>query len=285
MDGQVSISTQYQDGQEAIDELKDLLFELGYVQMHTSEQNTQQIFHKVATIIQLLNDFEQEGMHKQKALPQFYAQLSTELFSIVAILKEDLYGKTANTIDLQHVKELLESCNLFLDSQEVDKYELQNYFWDEVQDQLLSLGHEFTKKDFTADVSQYYARSRNRYRYYGLEFPIYRLKDGTIANFKLELGDELYYGLFKSEKDESNPIIEQAVQNIIGFNISSYWFAWKFFDRNRLNFWSLNSEGIERLKHPRRREKLIREIAEELDLYIKKIQNELQHIEQEEPTK
>lgn len=272
MDGEITIAKQKENPQETIDELKDLLFELGYVQLHTSEENTQAIFKKVTEIIQVLNEYETEGIHKQKELPYFYSQLSSHLFEVIAILKADLYGKSANTIDSQTVKKLLESCDLFVDQQEFDRYEVQRYFWDELQNQLLKLGYQFEKKDFSSDVTLYYARARNRHRYYGLKFPVFTLKDGRIVEFNVELENEFYYGFQRQFEKEENESIQRCVEQIVGFSSSPGWFGWKWVDRNQLDFWKLDSPAFLHLQNPRKRERLMREIAEEMDTYIKKFQ-------------
>ena len=274
MDGEITIATQKENPQETIDELKDLLFELGYVQLHTSEGNTQAIFKKVTEIVQVLNEYETEGIHKQKELPHFYSQLSSHLFQIITILKADLYGKSANTIESQTVKELLESCDLFVDTQELDRYEIQLYFWDELQNQLLKLGYQFEKKDFSSDVNLYYARVRNRHRYYGLQFPVFTLKDSRMVEFRVELENEFYYGFYRQYEKEENESIQGCIEKIGGFSTSSWWFGWKWPDRNKLDFWRLDSPTFVHLQNPRKRERLIREIAGEVDMYIKKFQEE-----------
>lgn len=227
MDGEITIATQKENQQETIDELKDLLFQLGYVQLHTSEENTQAIFKKVTEIIQVLNEYETEGIHKQRELPHFYSQLSSHLFEIVAILKADLYGKSASAIESKTVKALLESCDLFIDEQELDRYEVQNYFWDELQNQLLKLGYQFDKKDFSSDVTLYYARSKNRHRYYRLEFPIFTLKNGYTVKFAVELENEFYYGLIRQYENEENQNVQSCVDEIVGFSTSPWWFGWR----------------------------------------------------------
>lgn len=264
--------------EENIDELKELLFELGYIQLHTSEENTREIFAEVAEIIKLLNYFESEGERQQQQLPQFYAQLSQHLFKIISILKADLYGKDAKTIETETVKGLLESCDLFVQNGEFDKYALQNNFWEHLQDRLLAKGYQFERFDFKQEVSQYYARARNRYRYYGLEFPIYTLNDGQPLMFRIEVGNVLYYGFFSEHEKEDMPILLEAAQEA-NFSLNTYWCGFKYFDRNELDFWRLNSEAFERLNHPLKRDRLMDEIADELDGYIKRLQ---QYIQQNE---
>ncbi|WKS99599.1 hypothetical protein NYR30_12975 [Gallibacterium salpingitidis] len=285
MDGEITIAAQNGKAEEMIDELKDLLFELGYVQLHTSEKNTKAIFEKVTNIIQVLNDFEQEGINKQKVLPQFYTQIATHLFDIIAILKEDLYGKLSQTINPESITELLESCDLFVDTEEVDRYELQNYFWNTLQDELIKRNYLIERKDFSFEVNQYYARSRNRHRYYGIEFPIHKFADDKIVNFRLEIENELYYGFHKQDETEQNSVVEQSLKRIKGFQNSPRWFGWKWFDRNKLDFWLMDSPAIILLKNPRKRDRLIKDIADEIDMYIKQLQFRLNEVEEENESK
>ena len=115
-DGEITISAQTRgEGEdEDVDELKDLLFQLGYIQLHTSEENTNKVFEKVAKIIRILNDFNAESTDKEKLLPQFYADLSEELFGIVAIFKNDLYGVKTDPIPKDKIENLLKECGLFV---------------------------------------------------------------------------------------------------------------------------------------------------------------------------
>lgn len=269
-DGKIAIQIG-ENHEENIDELKDLLFELGYIQLHTSEENTREIFAEVAEIIKLLNHFQSEGVCQQQQLPQFYAQLSQHLFKIISILKADLYGKDAKTVESETVKVLLESCDLFVQNGELDKYALQGYFWDSLQDRLLAKGYQFERKDFKQDVMQFYARARNRHRWYGVDIPIHTFENGKTANFRVEIENTLFYGLTREYENAENEELETACKalHIAG---SPYWYAWKWFDRNSLDFWRLDSEAFDRLNHPMKRERLMDEIVEELDSYIKQFQ-------------
>lgn len=273
-DGQITIAAQGKNGNldQNIDELKDLLFQLGYIQMHTSEENTNKIFERVAKIIQLMNDFSSEGQDKQKALPDYYASLSEELFGIVSILKNDLYGIDTNTINKTKIIDLLRECDLFIDSEEFNKYDLQNYFWKELQIQLKDKGYNISLKDFTADVSEYYARARNRHRDYGFGFEIYKMKGSDVVlEFNVLIENDFYFGIPKRENIIDSTEIVNCIENTSSsFKSNQWWCGWKYSDRFNLDFWNLNSAEFERLKHPRKREQLIKDIADEIDMYIKK---------------
>jgi hypothetical protein len=272
-DGEIKIAAQGKNTNldNNIDELKDLLFQLGYIQMHTSEENTNRVFERVAKIIQLMNDFSSEGNDKQKILPEFYASLSEELFGIVSILKSDLYGNETNSIGREKILDLLRECDLFIDTEGFNKYDIQKYFLDELQNQLIVKGYKITKKDFTQDISEYYAKARNRHRWYGFSFEIYSFPN-TSEKVYLEFGIEnsYYYGFRKeSENDDFNPELKEVLQNsLIGFSFNNNWIS-TYSKKNDLDFWKLNSPSFERLKNPRKREGLIADIVQEIDSSIK----------------
>lgn len=272
-DGEITISAQGKnaDLSSNVDELKDLLFQLGYIQMHTSEENTNQVFERVSKIIQLMNDFNSDGKDKQKFLPKFYASLSEQLFGIVSILKSDLYKIETNTIPKNRIEDLLRECDLFIDNEEFDKYEVQNYFWNELQKQLKYKGYDIEEKDFRQDVNEFYARARNRHRWYGFKFPIYTTKENEIIHFSIQVENNYYYGFVKPKVKTDNPEIVQIIQQVSSnFAQTDWWYGWKFSDRYDLDFWKLNSSEFERLKHPRKREQLLSDIANEIDMYIVK---------------
>jgi len=272
-DGQIIIEAQDKNANpnQNVDELKDLLFQLSYIQMHTSEENTNKVFERVATIIQLMNDFSSEGKNKQKSLPEFYADLSEELFGVVSILKSDLYGIETNTIGREKIFDLLRECDLFIDTEEFDKYDIQKYFLDELQNQLLSNGYKIVKKDFTHDISEYYAKTRTRHRWYGFSFEIYSYPNSTDkVFFEFGIENSYYYGFSnKSENNDFTPELKEALQNsLIGFYFRENW-IFTYSKKNDLDFWKLNSPSFERLKNPRKREGLITDIVQEIDSNIK----------------
>ena len=152
-DGKVQIALN-KDPVDTIDELKDLLFQLSYIQMHSSEETTQAIFERVTNLIKKMNEFMIAGTDKQSLVAGYYASFAEELFSIVAILKNDLYKTSSHPIAKESIKTLLDGCDLFIEGEKLDKYEMQNYFWNEMQDQLLVQGIEFEKQDFSQDITQ-----------------------------------------------------------------------------------------------------------------------------------
>lgn len=273
-DGEITIGAKGQKGNkdQNIDELKDLIFQLGYIQMHTSESNTNLIFERIAKIIQLMNDFSSEGQDKQKKIPNYYASLSEELFGVVAILKNDLYGIETTTISKDKIIDLLRECELFIDSDEFNRYDLQNYFWNELQVQLKNKGYKIEFKDFTSDVNEYYARARNRHKSFGFDFEIYRIKStDKPIHLSIQLENDYYYGFVRPEADHDFTELTECIKKVsTSFKPTTYWYGYKYSDRYNLDFWNLHSPEFERLKNPRKKEQLVKDIVDEMDMYIKK---------------
>lgn len=273
-DGEITISAQGKnaDLSSNVDELKDLLFQLGYIQMHTSEENTNKVFERVSKIIQLMNDFSSDGNDKQKILPKYYASLSEQLFGIISILKSDLYGIETNTIHKDKIEDLLRECDLFIDTDEFNKYDIQKYFLDELQNQLISKGYKIEKKDFTQDITQFYAKARGRHRWYGFSFEIYSYPNSAEKVF-FEIGIENnYYFGFRNKTDNPDfkiELKEQLQRSLLGFTFNNNW-IFTHSKKYVLDFWKLNSQEFERLKNPRKREQLIKDIADEMDMHIQK---------------
>lgn len=271
-DGKVQIALN-KDPVDTIDELKDLLFQLSYIQMHSTEETTQAIFERVTNLIKKMNEFMSAGEEKQKMVASYYASFAEELFSIVAILKNDLYKTSSNPIAKESVKTLLDECDLFIEGEKLDKYEMQNYFWNEMQDQLLTQGFEFDKKDFSQDITQYYARSRTAHRSYGIEIPVYTTKEGENITFKLEVYHSLYYGFRRPQETRENTALDEQIIELTklaspAFKESPWWFGWKNPDKYHLNFYSLEGNDFDYFKHPQRRARMVKEYAAEITGYI-----------------
>ena len=271
-DGEIHIGTKNEDGSvnNSVDELKDLIFQFAYLQLHTSEETINGVVEKVSRLIQHLNDFNStRETDKQKELPVFYSSFSEELFGIIALLKKDLYNDDNEPISKEKMNEIFRECGLIVETNDFDKYELQNYFFDELQKQLIQKGYDIKQKDFRQDVNEYYARARNRHRYYGITFPLN--VNGKTFRFKIEIDNSYFYGFHKVEFKKKHPELVKTIQQVSSsFKEDNWWFGRKYPDRYDLDFWNLRSPEFKRLEHPRQREQLLADIAEEIDMYIKK---------------
>lgn len=274
-DGEITIVGKGKDKtlDKSVDELKDLIFQLAYLQMHTSEETINGVLDSVGKIIQLMNDFSStKEEDKQKGLPKYYSAFSEELFKTVAILKQDLYKEECKPIGKDKMNSILKDCDLFVDTEGKNWYDLQKYFWDELMNQLRKKDYIITEKDFTQDINEYYARARNRYRDYGIEFEIYTSKSkNRTVKFTAAVENSYYYGISWSDKPRSDSeIIALVYQVSASFKSNDYWGGWKYSERYDLDFWNQNSKGFEELNNPRKREKYMEGVANEMDMYIKK---------------
>lgn len=272
-DGEIHhIATKNADGSinSSVDDLKDLIFQFAYLQLHTSEKTINGVVAKVAKLIQLLNDFNStKEAEKQDKLPEFYASFSDEIFGIITFLKEDLYNDNKNkSISKEKMSEILRECNLFIETKDFDKYELQYYFFDELCEQLKNKGYDIKNDVAKQDVIKYYAKARNRHRYYGISFPIHVNK--LTVNFRIELENNYYYGFYKPEFKKEYPELVKTIKQVSSsFKETGWWYGYKFSDNFDLDFWNLNSKEFKRLKDSGKRKQLISDIANEIDGYIK----------------
>lgn len=269
MDGEIKIAQYGEDAdmRENVDELKELLFELGYIQMHTSEENTKKIFTKVSDIIKALSDFSSEGIAQQQLLPQFYGSLSEHLFEIVSILKSDLYGIDTKAINKSDIANLLQECGLYIEQKEMDKYDIQNYFWNELQNNLKKKGYEFTKKDFSQDVNKFYGIGKS-HRWYGFEIPIYTTKQNEKIFLSVSINNDYVYG-FKKENNPNNELFI-GIANELKTDANPNWYGYKYSSRFNLNFTKMDSPSFEVFANSNKNKKiaLLKNIAHEIDSFI-----------------
>ena len=284
-DGKITIS-RMENGNDDTDELKDLLFQLAYIQMHSNDENTQAVFEGVTNLIRKMNDFtvrlKTAYSNRNELIAQFYADFSEELFAVVAILKSDLYNTNSKSISKESVQLLLQQCDLYVEGQKLDKYQIQTMFWHELQKRLREKlpNMQIEQHDFTNDVREYYARSRNRHRYFGIQFPIYHTQHGEQVDFKVELENDVYFG-FKRQPDmaypsENNLIAVVREQYFQGAN--QHWFGWKYPSRYRLDFWNLDDTAeltgdFVHFNHPQSMQQMVDEMANEIvqavNLFVK----------------
>ena len=274
-DGEITINS-------TTDELKELIFQLGYMQMHASEETMDEVLNHLAIMMRQNAEFNAlKDTDKQHEIANFYADFSNELFCTIAAIKKDLYGEDCRPIAQNRMSSILQQCGLFVETGEIDKYELQYYFWDRVQKGLKEKGYDFEYKDFKADVNEYYAhKGKNRQMHYGFDVPVYTTKDNLRVIFRVEIENNIYYGFRHfgcvesskvENKEKDNELCNLVTQTSSSFDTTSqWWVAWKYTDRNKLEFWSLESEGIEKMQNPRSRELCMRELVDEMDMYIKK---------------
>lgn len=270
-DGEITINN-------TTDELKELIFQLGYMQMHASEETMDEVLNRLAIMMRQNAEFNAlKDTDKQREIANFYADFSNELFCTIAAIKKDLYGEECRPIERKRMNSILQQCGLFVETGAIDKYDLQYYFWDRVQKGLKEKGYNFEYKDLKAEVNEYYA---NKNTNYGFDIPVYTTKDNLSVIFRVELQSNIYYGFRHfgnvessqvENKEKDNELCDLVIRTSSSFDTTSVWWAaWKYPDRNKFDFWRLSSEGIEMMQNPRSRELCMKELVDEIDMYIKK---------------
>jgi SpoVK/Ycf46/Vps4 family AAA+-type ATPase len=186
-----------------------------------------------------VRNFFEKALRKQANRLASYGDLTND--ELLTITKEDLFGVGEK-------------------KQKPDEYDMQNYFWNELQKQLKNKGYNIYTRDFSKDVSKYYKKAKNRHRWFGFEFGIYK-----NANFKISIDDHFYYGFTPNNKQ----FVELVLKISSLFKENERWSGWKHSDKFDLDFWNLNSAGFEQLSDADKRENFIKGLASEIDLYIK----------------
>jgi len=165
---------------------------------------------------------------------------------------------------------ILKECDLFVETKDFDKYEVQKYFWDALQQKFKDRGYPIEYKDYTHDINEYYARARNRHRYYKLNFNIYSSETRNI-NFTVEIDNRFYFGFHRGEYKKNDELIKECVDATKAFTSTDWWYGYRLpSEKYDLDFWNLKSKGFEEIKNPRKQDAFIEGLVNEMEIYIKK---------------
>jgi len=272
------------DGKISDDNVKELIFQISYVAMHTSSD-------RVIDILKQLKDTINEvGTNN-------YGQLAQNLLDVVLVLQEELYGKKLGKKINDDVFEIFdnlvtniekvtgEEIQTLLETVEIDKIEVQTYFWKELVKQLKNINPKYsdnsvTEEKIEKDVKEYYARARNRHRYYGLTFEIYKSESqGRSVRFCVEIENDYYYGFYWGSEPQSDDRLSQIVKQVSSkYKSNQWWGGWRWPDYtdqdgryHDLDFWKMkDNNAMRRLIDENQREKLIEDIAQEMNEQIRK---------------
>jgi gas vesicle protein len=279
-DGEITIGAKNDDSTEKVDELKDLIFQLGYIQMHADAKIMDEVLQRIATIIRLMSEFNSaRDENKQKELPEYYAQLSKNIFEIIASLKLDLYGGNDNKpIAKERMEAILKECGgLYVRTNDFDEYEALNCFWYGIQRKLRDKGYQIPEKNFDNQLKAFLTFRKNTDNGIRFQFDVYdSQKLDYPVDFNVQLRQIGYYYGFTSndfgkidDLEEYKTIVDSVRTLSPLFGNNSVWYGCKQSERYGLNFKDKDSPSFEELKDPRKRERLIAEIADEMDSYIK----------------
>ena len=149
--------------------------------------------------------------------------------------------------------------------------QLQCYFWDTLQDLLISKGYDIEKKDFAQDVADYYKSTR--YKRYGVTFNIYQTKKKKDITFTVYALEKYVYGIKYSGDVAKDKVLEEAINGVSPLiTLNENWAGFGGpSPRYELNFKKMDSEGIGKLKNPTSRGAFMDGLVNEMDALIKKL--------------
>ncbi|MDR1717236.1 MAG: hypothetical protein LBS20_15490 [Prevotella sp.] len=254
---------------QAVDELKDLIFQLGFLQMHQNTKDSMNnILKKMAKIIELMNKYK-NSESKNEELEGYYTELSMELFEVVAILRKDLYDEDAKDIKNDKINETRKLIGEVLkkglcdNTPDTDRNIILADFLHKFYKQFEEKGYPIDLKGATIKhLVEIFYKENHRITLF-LEIPEMEI------GFEIEINKEgFWYSIPKDEDEEGcNRIIECLKDTPFKKN-NKDWIARKESNR-KLNFIDCN----ENLKIPNKRSQIVRELVEEIYEYIIRIKN------------
>jgi hypothetical protein len=173
---------------------------------------------------------------------------------------------------------ILKECGgLYVRTDDFDEYEALTYFWYGVQKQLRSKGYQIPEVDFDNKLKAFLTFQKNTDSDIRFQFAVYNSsKLGCSVDFNVQLLHFQYYYGFTANNfgkvdglKEYATIVSYAKTLSPLFRSNSVWFGYKKSERYELDFRSKNSPSFDELKDPRKRERLIAEVASEMDSFIK----------------
>ncbi len=85
--------------EKEVNNLQDLLFEFGFLQMHTSAETFDKILSHIGNLMEENKKIKKITDKTEQDFEVYYETLSNDFFSIVNLLKLELYNITPNAID------------------------------------------------------------------------------------------------------------------------------------------------------------------------------------------
>ena len=90
-----------------VNSLQDLLFEFGFLQMHTSAETFDKILHLVGNLMSENKIVKLIENKTEKDFELYYEVLSTDFFAIVALLKLELYNVAPTGLNKQQLDRII----------------------------------------------------------------------------------------------------------------------------------------------------------------------------------
>ncbi len=93
--------------EKEVNSLQDLLFEIGYLQMHTSSETFDKILKLVGNLLEESKKLKRVDIKSEKDFEAYYKVLSKDFFVIVSLLKLELYKSTPANIDNEQLERII----------------------------------------------------------------------------------------------------------------------------------------------------------------------------------
>ena len=93
--------------EKEVNSLQDLLFEIGYLQMHTSSETFDKILKLVGNLLEESKKLKRVDIKTEKDFETYYKVLSKDFFVIVSLLKLELYKSTPANIDNEQLERII----------------------------------------------------------------------------------------------------------------------------------------------------------------------------------
>ena len=132
---------------------------------------------------------------------------------------KDIFGITVKVANPDNTKLVRGNMTIAAAGREVvetdnlNDEQLQCYFWDALQDQLIAKGYEIEKKDFSAEVADY--GKSTRYKRYGVTFNIYRTKNRKkYVTFSIIMKERYFFGIRYNNDPATGPALAAALTGV-----------------------------------------------------------------------
>lgn len=93
--------------EKEVNSLQDLLFEIGYLQMHTSSETFDKILKLVGNLLEESKKLKRVDIKSEKDFEAYYKVLSKDFFVIVSLLKLELYKSIPANIDNEQLERII----------------------------------------------------------------------------------------------------------------------------------------------------------------------------------
>ncbi len=93
--------------EKEVNSLQDLLFEFGYLQMHTSSDTFDKVLICVGNLMAENKKMKTIENKSEQDFENYYRTLSTDFFEIVSLLKMELYSEAPDRINKKHLDRII----------------------------------------------------------------------------------------------------------------------------------------------------------------------------------